>query len=236
MKTKIFSLIFIVIILLSLSSCNSFKITDEMQLSVDKYISAVSSFSEKLSANLNVTTVIEDDAIEFKTTKSIIEYEYTVNKEKVSFLRKDYLNGTENASFKSDGDKVMSFDYELQDWVDKTEENTAFLSVKNNPFVTLSLFRIENNYKVKANYLSNIAERTDGEYNVIEFTLKDSTVSTVLGYNKADGIVRNSAGHTRSYYIDSKGELKKIIIVAMQNVVNNGKEGTYKSTITVEIS
>lgn len=236
MKSKILTLIIIVVLMLSLSSCNSFKITDEMQTSVDKYISAVSSFSENLSGSLKVTTVIEDNAIEYKTTESVIEYEYTVNDEKVSFLRKDYLNGKENASYKSDGEKVMSFDYELEDWVDKTEENTAFLSVKNNPFITLSLFRIDNDYKVKANYLSNITERADGEYSVVEFTLKDSTVSTVLGYNKVDGIVRNSAGHTRSYYINSNGELEKIVIVALQEVFNNGKEGSYKSTITVEIS
>ncbi len=236
MKSKIFTFLICIIILFNLSSCNSFKITDEMQKSVDKYISAVTSFSQKPSGNLNVTTVVEDNAIEYKTTKSQIEYEYTVNEQKVLFTRKDYLNGEENASFKSDGEKVLSFDYELQDWVDKTDENKSFLSVKNNPFVTLSLFRIDNNYKVKANYLSDIVERNEGEYIIIEFTLKDSTVSTVLGYNKADGIVRNSAGHTRSYFINSKGELEKIVIVALQDVVNNGKEGSYKSTITVEIS
>lgn len=236
MKFKIFSLVLVIVLMFSLSSCNSFKITDEMQISVDKYISAVSSFSENTSGKLKVTTLIEDNAIEFKTTESVIEYEYTVNDDKVTFSRKDYIDGKESASFKADGETVLSFDYESQEWIDKTEENKSFLSVKNNPFITLSLFRIDNNYKVKANYLSDIAERKEGEFTVVEFTLKDSTVSTVLGYNKVDGIVRNSAGHTRGYYLNSDGQLEKIVIVALQSVFNNGKEGSYKSTITVEIS
>ncbi len=236
MKFRVLVVLIICVILFSLSSCDSFKITDDMQVSVDKYISAVSSFTEKISGNLKVTSVIEDNAIEFKTTESIIEYDYTINDKKVSFSRKDYSDKKETASFKTDGDKILSFDYTTQEWIDKTEENASFLTVENNPFVTLSLFRIENNYKVKASYLSNIVEKVEGEYTVVEFTLKDSTVSTVLGYNKADGIVRNSAGHTRSYYINSNGELEKIVIVALQDVVNNGDEGTYKSTITVEIS
>ena len=236
MKFKISIIFTTVVLILCLSSCNSFKITDEMQMSVDKYVSAVTAFTNKSSGKLNITSVIEDNAIEFKTIESKIEYEYSVLGDNVSFLRKDYLDGKENASFKTENDKVMSFDYDSQEWVDKTQENETFLTVKNNPFVTLSLFRIENNFKVKSNYLSNITEKKEGEFTVVEFALKDSTVSTVLGYNKADGIVRNSAGHTRSYYINSDGELKKIVIVALQDVVNNGEEGKYKSTITVEIS
>ena len=236
MKKRIFSLILAIILLFIMTSCNNFKITDEMQITVDKYISAVSSFAKNTSGKMSVTTVIEDKAIEFKTTESVIEYEYTITEDKVSFVRKDFLNGEEIANYKTDSEKVLAYDYSLKDWVDKTEENASFLSAANNPFVTLSLFRVDNNYKVKANYLSDISEKTDGEYTVIQFKLKDSTVSTVLGYNKADGIVRNSAGHTREYYIDSEGDLERIIIIALQDVANNGKEGSYKSTITVEIS
>jgi len=236
MKSKLLLFLLIAICLISMSSCSGLKITPEIQATIDKYISAVSSFAENESGTVKITTVQEDKAIEFKTTESVIDYNYTVADQKVSFERKDYLDGKENASYKCDGNSVLMYDYSAEDWVDKTKENSVFLSSKNNPITTLSLFRVDSKYKVKAKNFTEITESTEGDYTVIKFSLDDSTVSTVLSYNKADGIVRTSAGHTRSYYLDSDGNIKKIVIEALQNVVNNGNEGSYKSAITVEIS
>lgn len=236
MKSKKFFLVLVLVCLFTVSSCSSFEITPDIQKSIDKYISAVMTFESFDKGDVKITTVQEDNSIDFKTTKSVIDYSFTIVDEKVVFERKDYLDDVENAHYKSDGEKVMSFDYENEEWVDKTKENASFLSAKTNPITSLSLFRVDNNYKIRSKNFSDISESQQGEYTVIKYVLDDGAVSSVLGLNKVDGIVRESAGHTRSYYIDAEGNLKKIVIEALQNVVNNGEKGNYKSIITVEIS
>ena len=101
-------------------------------------------------------------------------------------------------------------------------------------------FLVVINFKNKFTYVFN-AFYTDkniklsADYTVITFTLNDKSVSTVLSYTKAKGIVRESAGHTRSYYIDSEGNLCKIQIDAAQKIASNGETNDYTTSITVDI-
>ena len=234
MKNR-FCFVLIVCCLLLCTSCSSFKFSPETEAYRDEYLEAVEKAENAASGEITVSSLLVDEAIEFKTTESRIDFKYTVENKKVLFEREDYLDGELSAKYKSDGKIVESFDLSSEKWVDKTEENAVFLSADKNPLTTLSLFRVDNNNKVKTSYLSDVKKRTEGEYSVIEFVLNDKSVSTVLGYTKADGIVRNSAGHVRSYYINSDGELCRIVIKALQDVINNGKQGKYDSTMTVEI-
>lgn len=222
-----------VLCLLLCSSCSGLELTPEMEECIEIYTAAVDKAEQAASGKITVTSVAEDNAIEFKTTESVIVFSYTVSDGKVSFERVDTVDGAESAKYSCDGTTVNS--YEDGAWVDKTEENTAFLSADTNPLTTLSLFRVDNDKKIRTDYLSDIQRRTEDGFTVIDFILKDSSVSTVLGYTKADGIVRQSAGHTRSYYIDSEGELCKIVINAVQQVLNNGEAGEYKTSMTVTI-
>ena len=234
MKNKVVFLLIIACMCLC-TSCSSFKFSPETEGYRDEYLNAVAKAEKAISGEIKVTSVLVDEAIEFKTTESIIDYKYSINDGKVVFEREDYVDGKLSSKFESDGNSVKQFDLTDEKWVDKTEENAVFLLADKNPFATLSLFRVDNNKKVKTSYLSDVRKRTDGEYTVIEFVLNDKSVSTVLGYTKADGIVRNSAGHTRSYFINSDGDLCKIVIEANQDVINNGKQGKYNSLMTVEI-
>lgn len=230
---RLFALIFCLVVILSMSSCNSLKITEEMQAAIDMYISAVEKSMKRTEGEMTVTSKLDDSAVEFKTTESVIEYSFNVENEKVIYERVDKLNGQENAKYKCDGTKVEAYNFETQTWEDKTEANEAFLKVDTNPLVSLSLFRVDSNLKVRTDYMTDIKSYSEDDFTVVEFTLDDSTVSDILQYSKADGIVRKSAGHTRSYYIDENGYISKIIVSTVQLFYSNGEEGVYTTEMTV---
>lgn len=219
--------------LLFVSGCSKLEITEDMQKSIDEYIAAVTKSETRTQGKVRVTSILEDSAIEFKTTKSVIEYDYKVVDDKVEYERVDYTDDVESAKYKSDGTTVMKFDYETGAWVDKTEENSQFITTDSNPFITLSLFRVDSKTKLNTSYLTDIKSYEQDSCKVIEFTLDDSTVTDVLGFYKADGIARQSAGHTRAYYINSEGFITKVIVSTVQNIISNGEVGLYKTEMIV---
>lgn len=232
---KITAIIVSATALLSFASCSGLKVTEQMQSGIDAYIGAVSMAESKTAGKVKVTSVTDDSAIEFKRTESVIEFDYTVEDGKVVYTRSDFIDGVKAAEYSCDGQQVMCRE-NGGDWADKTEESKDFLSPQTNPLTTLSLFRVDSKKRVRTEYMTDIkydpAPDKDG-YTSVEFTLKDSTVSDILGYNKVRGIVRNSAGHVRTYYIDSSGCIAKIVISTVQQVLNNGKEGYYTTEMTV---
>lgn len=236
MKKKVSKiLVFAVLIALVFSACgcSDLKITDEMQKAIDIYIDAVSKTELKKSGKVTVTSILEDSAIEFKTTEAVIEFDFEIVDDKVLFERIDYVDKKESSKYKSDGNVIESFDFVTNTWQDKTEENKQFLTATSNPFTSLSLFRIDNKHKIQTSYLKDIKSYEENGSTVVEFILKDSTVSDVLGFYKADGIVRESDGNSRKYYIDSNGLISKIVIFSSQNIISDGKSGVYKTEITV---
>ena len=235
-KKKIVFIITALFALILITSCSELKLTEQMQAGVDVYIEAVSKHANKTAGKIKVISVSDDSAIEFKSTKSVIECEYTVNDGNVIYTRTDYLDGKKTSEYQCDGESVMCLVAGSSDWVDKTEENAVFLSADTNPLTTLSLFRVDNDFQVRTDYLTDIqynSQPDENGYVTVRFTLKDSTVSNVLSYNKVKGIVRSSAGHTRTYYIDGDGDIAKIVVSAVQKILNNGKEGYYTTEITV---
>lgn len=230
---RFFCFIMCFVILLGISSCSSLKVTEEIQTAIDLYTEAVKKSETRQSGNINVISIAEDSAIEFKTTESVIDCDYKVDNGKVIYERTDTLNGEESAKYTCDGVNVKAYNYDTEVWEDKTEQNADFIDASTNPLVTLSLFRVDSNYKIRTDYMTDIKSyETDG-LTAVEFTLKDSTVSDVLQYYKADGIVRQSAGHTRTYFINDDGYIEKIIVSTVQLLYSNGKEGSYKTEMTV---
>lgn len=231
--SKIILVIIVVISLFSLSSCSDLKITDEMQVAIDEYIAAIKKSQTRIDGEVFVSSIADDQAIEFKTTKSTIDCSYSSKDGKVTFERTDTLDGRENAKYSCDGTIVNSYNYETEAWEDKTSENKDFLSVDTNPFITMTLFRVDSKYKIDTGHLSNILSYTEDEFRVVEFVLKNSSISEVMSYNKADGIVRESTGNSRKYYIDKDGYIAKIEITTVQTMRSNGKEGTYTTEMIV---
>lgn len=230
---KIICFILCLGLLLSFTSCSSLKVTEEIQTAIDLYTEAVKKSENRQSGNINVVSVAEDSAIEFKTTESVINCDFTVSNGKVIYERTDTLNGVESAKYTCDGETVKSFNYDTEVWEDKTEQNANFIDASTNPLVTLYLFRVDSNYKIRTDYMTDIKSYEEDGLTAVEFTLKDSTVSDVLQYYKADGIVRQSAGHTRTYYINGEGYIEKIVVSTVQLLYSNGKEGSYKTEMTV---
>ena len=235
-KRKILFLIIALIVIGLLSSCSKLKITEQMQQGIDAYTEAVSKSETKESGDVEIITVVDDNAIEFVHNESLIEYEYTVSDGKVNFIRSDYLNGQKILQYDCDGSTVSCLDLQTGEKTDKTQENSAYLSAQTNPLITLQLFRVDSNKKINTNQMTDIQYNPtpdkDG-YTTVQFTLNDSTVTDILGYNKVKGIVRKSAGHTRTYYLDSQGYIAKIEIYSNQIIYNNGKEGSYTTEMTV---
>lgn len=230
---KIISTFLCVILMFSVVSCSSLKITEEIQSAIDLYTEAVKLSETRTSGNIKVTSVLQDSAIEFKTTESVIDFTFETDNGAVSFERTDTLNGEESAKYTCDGNTVKFYNYETNEWEDKTEQNRDFLTADTNPLITLSLFRVDSKYKIRKDYMTDIKSYEKDGFTVVEFVLKDSTVSDVLKYYKADGIVRKSAGHTRSYYIDSEGYIVKVVVSTVQIMISNGKEGLYTTEMTV---
>ncbi len=231
---KYANILLVVVIVFLLSGCQQLKVTDQMQQYIDLYLQAVEKSENRTVGKVTVTSVLEDNAIEFKTTESVIECQYQVVDDSVIYERTDYKDGKEDAKYKCDGKTVKAYDAGSNSWIDKTEENKSFISAKTNPLTTLSLFRIDSNLKLRTEYLTDIKQYNSDDFTVVEFTLKDSTVSDVLSYYKADGIVRKSAGHTRSYYINTDGYISKIVVLTTQKMYSNGEEGTYNTKMVVE--
>lgn len=215
-------------------SCSDLKITEDMQKAIDVYTQAVAQSETRSEGKVVFNSVTDDKALEFKRTQTTVNFEYTVKDGKVSFTRTDLLDGTESAKYQSNGSTVEKFDYSNSTWIDATEENKDLLTASSNPFITLSLFRVDNKLRLRTDYLKDITMTDENDVKVVTFTLKDSTVSDVLAFYKADGIVRESAGHTRKYYINSKGYIEKIIINTTQQIITNGTAGDYVTEMIVE--
>ncbi len=221
---------------LLLCSCSGLKVTEQMQAGIDLYTKAVENTEGKTSGKVSVTSVIKDNAIEFKNSESLIEYEYTVKDGAVLFTRTDYIDGVKDCEYVSDGITVKKKTEQSSEWEDVTEDNKIYLSPETNPLSTLSFFRVDSKHRIRTDYMTDIVYNSAPDENgcqSVKFTLKDSTVTDVLSYNKVKGIVRNSAGHTREYFIDESGNIAKVVISTAQQVFNNGKEGSYTTDITV---
>lgn len=233
---RFISFFIIILMLLSLCSCYGLKVTPEIEGYIEQYKKAVDSTTEKQHGKVKVTSVNTDNAINFNTTTSVIEFEYTIDNDRVLFNRNDYLNGELGAVYICDGKKISVQNGIENEFKDVTEQNKTFLSKDKNPFISLTLFRVDSNGKIDNSVLKDVKQYAEDGYSVIEFELSDKAVSTVLGYTKADGVVRKSSGHTRKYYVNENSEICKIQIDANQKIISNGVEGEYITTMTVEIS
>lgn len=233
---RLLALLFIFLIILSLCSCSGLEVTPEIEEYIILYKTAVENTVTNKSASVKVKSVTKDNAIEFTTNTSVIEFVFKIENDKVLFDRNDYLNDELSATYTCDGNTVLVKNSGDTKFSDVTEQNEVFLYADKNPFVTLSLFRVDNEGKINNSVLKDVKKYTEGEYTVVEFALSDKAVSTILGYTKADGVVRESAGNTRKYYIDSNSKICKIQIDSNQKIISNGVEGEYITSMTVEIS
>ena len=232
-KIKLIFVSFCTILLLIISGCSSLEITDEMRSAMDLYKQAVSLTEQKNTGTVKFESITDDNALEFKKTSTSVHFNFEVVDGTVKFDRTDYTDGSEVAKYVSDGTSVKSYDYNADVWNDVTELHSDFLKPQSNPFITLNLFRIDNKLRIREDYLTDIKTYTENELTVVEFKLKDKTVSDVFDFYKADGIVRESAGHTRSYYINDLGIIEKVIIKTSQEVISNGVSGNYDTLMTV---
>ncbi len=224
----------IVIILLSFGGCSTFEDTPETDAAFAAYEAAVlQSIGHKKGA-VTVLTENKDTAVENKETVGVIEYSFsTDDQDRVTFERNDYTNGEPVAAYKADGEKAYQMDMASGEWKDVTESSSTLLNHQTNYMNTLSLFRIDNNFRYSKHFLESVTMEEAAGEKIIVFTLKNDKVTDMLEFSDQRKIKREMSSQTRSYYIDEKGDIQKIVIDTLQNVTYKGKSGTLSSKITV---
>lgn len=134
-----------------------------------------------------MTSVADDSAIEFKRTESVIEFDYTVEDGKVVYTRSDFIDGVKTAEYSCDGQQVMCRETAATGRI-KRRKARIFSHRRQILLQRCPIFRVDSKKRVRTEYMTDIkydpAPDKDG-YTSVEFTLKDSTVSDILGYNKS---------------------------------------------------
>lgn len=223
----------LIALMLGLSSCNTFKDTPETEAAFDAYEAAVRQSIAHKKGSIIVETK-NKDTIEKTETLGVIDYDYvTDGEDRVSFERKDYTDGALVASYYGDGSKAFQMELETEKWVDVTEDSKAMLDHNKNYMNTLSLFRIDNQFRYSKHFYESLTMTEEEGKKVIVFTLKSSAVTKMFEFSDEREIRRNMAGQTRTYYINEDGDLEKIVIDTLQDVVYKGNEGQLANTITV---
>ncbi len=232
---KILALLMAAVLLLGLCACSSFKDTPETKAAFDAYEAAIKQSIAHRSGIITVVTK-NTDTIEETESLGVIEYTFKTNEEnKVSFERNDYTDGEPVASYYGDGKAAFQMDMAAGEWVDVTEESASMLEHDKNYMNTLSLFRIDNNFRYSKQFFESVTMKEAEGEKVITFTLKNSEVTKMLSYTDEREIQRTMSGQYRSYYVNEAGDVYKIVIDTVQDVVYKGKEGKLTSVITVNL-
>ncbi|MBQ8893294.1 MAG: hypothetical protein IJ043_02670 [Clostridia bacterium] len=233
---KIIAFLLLGALLLGLCGCNTFEDTPETDAAFAAYEAAI---SQTIAHKKGAMTVVTEnkDTVENTESVGVIEYHYTTDEEnKVTFEREDYTNGEPVASYYGDGKAAYQMDQSTGEWVDVTEESEGMLNHDENYMNTLSLFRIDNNFRYSKHFYESVTMEEAGGEKVITFTLKDSAVTKMFSYSDEREIRRTMAGQYRSYYINEAGDVYKIVIDTTQEVVYKGTEGTLSNVITVQLN
>jgi hypothetical protein len=221
-------------LLLSLCGCSTFEDTPETEAAFAAYEAAVLQTVEHKQGKITVVTENKDTAIENKETLGVIEYTFSTDEaNKVTFERNDYTDGLHVASYKADGESIWQMDMESETWSDVTEESAAMLNHDTNYMNTLSLFRIDNGFRYSKQFFESVTLAQEGGEKVVTFTLKNKAITDMLEFSDVRGIKRKMSSQTRSFYINEKGDIYKIVLDTVQDIKYQGKEGMLSTKITV---
>lgn len=231
---KILAVLLIVAALLSFCGCDQFEDTPETDAAFAAYEAAVRQSVAHKKGQISVRTENKDTVSENADSIGIIEYSFTADEQgKVSFERNDFTNGEAVASYYGDGKAAYQMDMTSGKWVDVTGTAGAMLDHEQNIFNTLSLFRIDNNFRYSKRFYQSISmEEAEGE-KVITVVIKNKELDAMFEMWDEKEIRREMAHQTRQFYVDEKGDFEKIVIETLQNVTYQGKSGTLSNKIEV---
>ena len=231
---KLLSVFMIVLMTVGLCSCDRFEDTPETDAAFAAYEAAIQKILACKSGTVSVQTV-NKDTLENTESTGVIEYSFSTDEsDKVNFERNDYTNGELVASYYGDGVSAYQLDLSTDQWVDVTESSEDMLNHKKNYMNTLSLFRIDSDFRYSKRYYESVVmeDGNDGG-KIITVTLKSSVISDMFSYTDDRDLKREMTHQHRSYYLDAQGELYKIEIDSSQNVSINGTSGVLSNLITV---
>ncbi len=231
---RVLSIWMICLMMLGLCGCDRFEDTPETDAAFAAYEAAIQQILACRSGAVSVQTV-NKDTLENTESTGVIEYSFSTDENnRVSFERKDYTNGELMASYYGDGTAAYQMDLTTDEWADVTESSKEMLDHKKNYMNTLSLFRIDSDFRYSKQYYESVVMK-DGESGgkVITFTLKSSVISDMFSYTDDREMKREMTHQYRSYFIDDQGSLYKIEIDTSQNVSINEKSGVLSNFITV---
>ncbi len=225
-----------VVLLLGLCSCDGFEDTPETEAAFAAYEAAILQSTAHKKGEITVATV-NKNTIEKTETLGVIEYSYTTDEnDKVSFERNDFTDGDLVASYYGDGAAAYQMDFTTGKWVDVTKDSKLMLTHGTNYMNTLSLFRIDNQFRYSKRFYESVTMKEEKGEKIITFTLKNKAVTEMLDFSDEKGIRREMAHQYRAYYVNEAGDVYKIVIDTLQNVEFKGEKGTLSNVITIDIN
>ncbi len=238
MLKKSFILIIALMLLLSLCGCDRFEDTPATDAAFDAYEAAVAQSITHNKGEITVVTENTDTVIDNKKTLGVIEYSYQLDDEKnVIFERNDFTDDKLVASYYSkDGKSAYQMNFESGDWEDVTEDSRQMLKHETNIFNNLSLFRIDNNFRYSKRFYESVEMKEAEGEKVITFKLKNSAVTDMLAFADKREIRREMSAQSRSYYVNEKGDLYKIVIDTVQDITYKQDKGRLSTLLTVHIN
>ncbi len=224
------------ILLLGLCGCDTFEDTPETDAAFAAYEAAVKQTVAHKKGSIKVSTLNEDTVDPANNSKGVIEYSFTTDDEgKVTFERNDITNGDLVASYKADGTAAYQLDLPSGEWLDVTKDSKAMLTHSTNYMNTLSLFRIDNNFRYSKHFFESVTMEETETGKVIYVTLKSKAVTDMFAHSDERSIRREQTSQVRSFHINDKGDLEKIVIDSLQKIEYKGTPGQLKNVITVEM-
>lgn len=235
MKRIVF-FIWIIAVCFGLTACSGFEDTPETDAAFAAYEAAVKQSVLHKKGQISVYTENEDTVVENTKTAGVIEYAFEVDEnDAVSFERNDFTDGKPVAAYYADGKAVYEMEMETGEWKDITESSAELLVRSSNYFNMLALFRIDHNFRYSKRFYESVSmEEADGG-KTIRFVLKSNAISNMFTLSDERGIRREMASQTRTFTVNEKGDLEKIVIDSRQNVLYQGSSGTLANVITVTL-
>ncbi len=233
---KLSALSIIFMLLIGLCGCNQFQDTPETDAAFAAYEAAVRQTIAQKAGEITVVTKNQDTVVEKTESLGVIEYSFRVDDQnRVSFERNDFTNDEMVASYYGDGKAAYQMDFSTDQWIDVTNVSGDMLDHEKNIFSTLSLFRIDHNFRYSKRFYKSVAmEEAEGE-KIITVVIKNSELDQMFSMTDEKGIRREMASQTRKYYIDDQGIISKIMIDTAQKITYKGNSGILTNLITVTL-
>lgn len=220
---------------LALAGCNyapGYEQTEATEAALTAYYEAVSASTSQTAGQISINITCEDTVVNKATTGERYEYTYTVDEDGGEiFDYRGYNDANELTAHYASGEDGAVYD-KLTDLT--TESLDSYKVHANNPISTLTMFRMDSNYKVYDHTISSIEMTEQEEQTVITVEFHADRL-TELSIQNTGGLNRTITSHRRVYTI-REGRIARIEIYDRENAMYEGEKGYINTDTVVEVN